>query len=187
MVTVTPLMVSLLEVGFPQPFHSVLWDLNSQSQPTWQPGTPPGSLLSESGGTLFPHRVPFLWSPQRHFSPPVLVHLCSSCTQAPLQSSQHPSVTSGQGATLRKAILRPCPGLMLWLHRTGCDVSTLVFGGIVLPTGQLYQLCYLLHSFRPDQLRHPTQGLWPLRASLANELLGIQGTSNLVWVGKGIE
>ena len=58
---------------------------------------------------------------------------------------------------------------------------------ITLSIGELYLLFSLLHYLRPSQIRNTIQVLWPLPASLVNELLDIWGTCNLVWVWKGIE
>lgn len=105
----------------------------------------------------------------------------------PLQSSHPPSVTSAQVATLSEPSLDPA---RVWSHDTACDFSTLVFSALAgIITLSVGELCLLfIFSIPLEKAKEDTiQVLWPLLASLANELLGIRGTCNLVWFWKDIE
>ena len=84
-----------------------------------------------------------------------------------------------------------CQGLMYGYTIRVVISPYLVFSAlaeiVTLHVGELNLLFHLLHSLRPSQRRYTIKVLWPLLVSLANKLLGIRGTYNLVWVWKGIE
>lgn len=129
--------------------------------------------------------MPSLWSPQSHFSPLVIIHLRSNYTQPhfratilspwPKPRSPHSEEPSSDLQGFHVVATQ------YWFVFPTLDFSALV-RIITLPAGELYLLFYLFHSFRPKQIRHTIQVLWPLLASLVNELLGIRGIYNLVWV-----
>lgn len=129
--------------------------------------------------------MPSLWSLQSHFSPLFIIHVRSNYTQP----------------HFRVTILPPCrkprmphshepssdlQGFHVVATQCQFDVPTLDFSALVriitLPAKELYLLFYIFHSFRSIQIRHTIQVLWPLLASLVNELLDIHGIYNLVWV-----
>lgn len=157
-------------------------------QPTWQLQSPPGPLLSESGGLLL-----YLSDAFSLVIPKSFLTFCHFPSMQQLHTSS-PSAhfkTWVQVVMLRWAILGLCQGLMLWLHDIGLISPHLVFSAlaeiITLHVGELNLLFHLLHSLRPSQRGYTIHELWPLLLSLENKLLGIRGTYNLVWVWKGIE
>lgn len=174
-----PLAVLLLDSWFPCQFPSVLRGPCRTHTLTFSLlGSCSRVPLFETGGMLLYLSDAFPLLTPKSFLTSAISHLCTSDTQAPLlQNSYRPSVTLAQTATLRLTIF----GLSLGPHGTGYDFHTKI---ITLPEGELCLLSYLPHSL--SKARLIIQVLWPLLASLVNELLGIRGTYNLVWIWKGI-